>query len=71
MGKFSGKTKLKVLVKDPEARKILEETFPVNLEDPTVKIAYGMTIEKCLSFPQIEMSEEDKAALIERLSNIE
>ncbi len=71
MGKYSGKTKLKVLVKDPVTRAILEETFPVNLDDPTVKIAYGMTIEKCLSFPQIDMEEEEKAALIERLSNVE
>lgn len=71
MGKYSGKTKLKVLVKDPATRKILEDTFPMNLEDPTVKIAYGMTIEKCLSFPQVELSEEEKAALIEKLSAVE
>lgn len=70
MGKFTKDTKLKVLVKDPEARKILEETFPLDLEAPTVKIAYGMSLEKCLSFPQVEMTDEAKAELIDRITSV-
>lgn len=71
MGKYSKDTKLKVLVKDPETRAILEETFPLNLDDATVRIAYGMTIEKCLSFPQVEMTDEAKQDLIDRISAVE
>lgn len=71
MGKYTKDTKLKVLVKDPATRAILEKNFPLDLEAPTVRIAYGMTIEKCLSFPQVEMTEEAKAAIIEEICSVE
>ena len=65
-------SKLKEIVKDPEAKAILEKWFPVDLESPTVKIAYGMTLRKCCSFPQVGMSAEDfdkLAAEIEALGH--
>lgn len=71
MGKYTKDTKLKVLVKDPATRAILEETFPLDLNAPTVKIAYGMSIEKCLSFPQVEMSEDEKENLLNRIFAVE
>lgn len=45
-------SKLKELVKDPEAKAIIQSYWPdVDLDSPTIKIAYGMTLRKCCSFP--------------------
>lgn len=71
MGKYNEKTKLKALVKDPATRKILEDTFPMDLEAATTKVAYGMTIEKCLSFPQVELSDEEKKELMDKIKAVE
>lgn len=60
-------SKLKEFIDIPAARAILEENFPMDLEGNMVKLAYGMTIEQSLSFPQVGLSEEEKNALIEKL----
>ena len=52
-------SKLKDLVKDPEAKAIIQSYWPdVDLDSPTIKIAYGMTLRKCCSFPQIDIGDE-------------
>jgi hypothetical protein len=58
MARFTRETKLKAIVDDPEASAILQKWFPMDLHGSMVKMAYGMTLEKCFSFPQVELSEE-------------
>lgn len=60
-------TKLKQIIKDPEAKAILLKYFPVDLDDPMVRMAYGMTLRKCCSFPQVEISDEQFATLEKEL----
>ena len=61
--------KLKVLVKDPEARAIIQKYWPdVDLDSPTIKIAYGMTLRKCCSFPQIDIGDEAIAQLEQEIN---
>lgn len=64
---FSMKTKLKDVIKDPDGKALLEEYFPMDLEAPTTRIAYGMTLEKCFSFPQVEVPKEKIDEFMERL----
>ncbi|MBQ9955505.1 MAG: hypothetical protein IJO87_08780 [Eggerthellaceae bacterium] len=64
---FTKDTKLKEFIDNPEARKILEENFPMDLEGNMVKLAYGMTIEQALSFPQVGLDEAQRVELIEQL----
>lgn len=64
---FTKDTKLKEFIDVPASRAILEENFPMDLEGNMVKLAYGMTIEQALSFPQVGLSEEERNALIEQL----
>lgn len=62
-------SKLKDLVKDPEAKAIIQSYWPdVDLDAPTIKIAYGMTLRKCCSFPQIEIGDEAIARLEEEIN---
>jgi hypothetical protein len=56
-------SKLKDIVKNPEAKAVLQKYFPVDLDSPTIKIAYGMTLRKCCSFPQVDISDEKLAEL--------
>ena len=64
---FTKDTKLKEFIDNPAARKILEANFPMDLEGNMVKLAYGMTIEQSLSFPQVGLDEEQRNALIAEL----
>lgn len=64
---FTKDTKLKEFIDVPASRAILEENFPMDLEGNMVKLAYGMTIEQALSFPQVGLSADEVAALIEKL----
>ena len=62
-------SKLKELVKDPEARAIIQKYWPdVDLDSPTIKIAYGMTLRKCCSFPQIDIGDEAIAQLEQEIN---
>ena len=67
MAEWTKDTKLKEFVFNPATRPILEEAFPMDLEGNMVKLAYGMTIEQSLSFPQAGLDEEARAALIEKM----
>ncbi len=67
MARFTKDTKLKVIVDDPEASAILQEWFPMDLHGSMVKMAYGMTLEKCFSFPQVKITEDEKQQIYEQL----
>ena len=59
MARFTRETKLKAIVDDPEASAILQKWFPMDLHGSMVKMAYGMTLEKCFSFPQVKVTDEE------------
>lgn len=67
MPRFTKDTKLKEIVDDPEAAAILQEWFPMDLHGSMVKMAYGMTLEKCFSFPQVKVTDEDKETIYKQL----
>jgi len=58
MPKFSVDSKMKDLLKDPEAAKILEEYFPGMTTSPRIKMAYAFTLRKVASFPQVNLPPE-------------
>lgn len=68
MARFTKDTKLKLIVDDPEASAILQEWFPMDLHGSMVKMAYGMSLEKCFSFPQVKITEEEKEKIYEQLA---
>lgn len=63
--------KLKELVKNEQTKAVIEKWFPMPIDSPMAKMAYGMTMTKVFTFPQIELSDEDKAAFAEELNAIE
>lgn len=67
MPRFTKDTKLKEIVDDPEAAAILQEWFPMDLHGSMVKMAYGMTLEKRFSFPQVKVTDEDKETIYKQL----
>ena len=58
MAKYTKDTKLKEIIKDAEACAILQKYYPVDLNNPMIMMAHGMTLEKCFSFPQVELTDE-------------
>jgi len=68
MAKYTKDTKLKEILDDPEATAILQKYYPVDTSNPLMKMAYGMTLEKCLSFPQVELTDEQKKQMFEELA---
>ena len=63
--------KLKDLVKNPDTKAVIEKWFPMPIDSPMAKMAYGMTMTKIMTFPQIELSDEDKAKFAEELNAVE
>lgn len=63
--------KLKELAKNPDTRAVIEKWFPMPIDSPMAKMAYGMTMTKVMTFPQIEMSDEDKEKFAEELNAVE
>ncbi len=70
MPRFTKDTKLKVIVDDPEASAILQEWFPMDLHGSMVKMAYGMSLEKCFSFPQVKITDEEKEKIYKQLADL-
>ena len=68
MAKYTKDTKLKEILDDPEATAILQKYYPVDTSNPLMKMAYGMTLEKCLSFPQVELTDAQKKQMFEELA---
>lgn len=67
MARFTKDTKLKEIVDDPEASAILQEYFPMDLHGSMVKMAYGMSLEKCFSFPQVTATGEEIQEIYDKL----
>lgn len=67
MARFTRETKLKEIVDDPEAAAILQKWFPMDLHGSMVKMAYGMSLEKCFSFPQVKVTDEEKEEIYAQL----
>ena len=67
MAKFTKDSKLKEILDDPEARAILQKWYPLDLKNPLIGMAYGMTLEKCLSFPQVKFTDEEKQQILAEL----
>ena len=67
MAKYTKDSKLKELLDDPEALAILQKYYNVDTKNPLMKMAFGMTLEKCLSFPQVELTDEQKQQLYDEL----
>ena len=66
MAKYTKDTKLKVILDDPEACAILQKYYPVDLGNPMM-MAHGMTLEKCFSFPQVELSDDEIQQIYQEL----
>lgn len=67
MARFTKDTKLKALLDDSEASAILKKYYPVDTSNPLMALAHGMTLEKCLSFPQVDLTDEQKQQMYEEL----
>lgn len=68
MAKFTKDSKLKELLDDPEATAILQKYYPVDTSNPLMRMAYGMTLEKCLSFPQVGLTDSQKQEMYDELA---
>jgi hypothetical protein len=58
MAKFSVDTKLKDLVKSPEATAILEAYVKGLTTSPQTRMAYAFTFRKIAAFPQVNLPKE-------------
>lgn len=67
MAKYNKDTKLKEILDDPEACAILKKYYPVDLDNPMMFMAHGMTLEKCFSFPQVKVTDEEKEQIYAEL----
>lgn len=70
MARFTKDTKLKDLLNDTEATAILQKYYPVDTSNPLMRMAYGMTLEKCLSFPQVELTDDQKQQMYDELEDL-
>ena len=68
MAKFTKDSKLEDLLDDPEATAILQKYYPVDTSNPLMRMAYGTTLEKCLSFPQVELTDSQKQEMYDELA---
>ncbi len=71
MAKYSLDTKLKVLLKDPDACAVLEIFLPGLTTSPRIKMASALALKKVVEFPQVNLSKEQIAELDEKLQAIE
>ena len=69
--KYSQDSKLGDLLKDPEAKEILERFIPGISTSSQVKMGYGMSFKVICGFPQTGVSKEKLAAIDEELRTIE
>ena len=70
MARFTKDTKLKEILNDPDACAILQKWYPVDLKNPLMKMAYGMTLEECFGFPQVEFTEDQKQQIYQELETL-
>ena len=67
MAKYSLDTKLKDILKDPEASAVLETFLPGMTTSPRIKMAAALTLKKIMSFPQVTLSDDKVAELDQKL----
>jgi len=67
MAKFSMNTKLGDLLKDAEAKAVVEEFLPGASTNPQTKMAYGMTLKALAGFPQAKISKDMLAQMDAKL----
>lgn len=71
MGLFSSpESTLKELMQNPEAVAILEKYSPGFTKNPLLKMGMGMTLDKCVHFPQAKMTDEQIKAFEEDLKTL-
>ena len=58
---------LKEVLNNPQAAAILDKYSPGFSKNPMLKLGMGMTLRKCVSFPQAKMSAEQIKSLEEEL----
>jgi hypothetical protein len=63
MAKYSINTKLKELLKDPDACAVLEIYMPGLTTSPRIKMASALSLKKVVEFPQVNLSKEQIAEL--------
>ncbi len=61
---------LKEVLDNPEAAAILDKYSPGFSKNPLLKLGMGMTLRKCVSFPQAKLTEEQIKALEEELKTL-
>ena len=70
MARFTKDTKMKEILDDAEACEVLKKFYPVDTSNPLMALSFGMTLEKCLSFPQVELTDEQKQQLYQELEDL-
>ena len=68
MARFTKDTKLKEILNDADACEVLKKHYPVDLNNPLMGLAHGMTLEECFNFPQVEFTEEQKQQVYDELA---
>lgn len=71
MAKFSVDSKMKDLLKDPQACEILESYFPGMTKSPQIKMTYAFSLKKVAAFPQINLPKDKIAEIDEKLKALE
>lgn len=69
-GRFSIKSKLGAVLKDPAGNAVLEKYVPGISNDPNTKLGHGMTLKMLFSMPQTGVSKESLAQIDAELKRI-
>lgn len=67
---FSKKTKLGVILSNPEAKEVFDRIVPGLSGHPMINMGKGMALDKVAGFPQAKMSPETLEKLIEELNKL-
>jgi len=67
---FSGETKMKKLLANEDATKVLEKYLPGISTNPQTKLSFAYTLKQMAGFPQANISPETLEKMVEELSQI-
>ena len=70
MAKYSLDTKIGVLLKDPEAVKVLEEFMPGLASSPRIKMVSAMKLRKMGTFKEAGLTDESMEAMGAKLETL-
>ena len=68
---ISSKSKLREILEDERAVAILDEYIPGFVNNPELGPVAGMKMRVLLKFPQVELTKEQVAEIIERLDALD